>query len=83
MTVHFEPDNDEEIIYALRRARRALAALEIQRGSEDIERARKGAEHEVETALRLLGAPYVRPTARPVMPQEFLAAHEAFQPDTP
>lgn len=48
----------DQIVRALRRARMALGALELSRRSDDIERARKGAEHELETALALLGHPW-------------------------
>lgn len=82
MTDAYEPDDDEELIRALRRARRALGALETARESVDIERARKGAMHEIETALRLLGEPYRVETGRPALPPSgFLAAHEAFSED--
>jgi len=37
------------------RAWRALAALEMARTSEDVDRARHGAQHELETILRVLG----------------------------
>ena len=37
------------------RAWRALAALETARTSEDVDRARHGAQHELETVLRVLG----------------------------
>lgn len=45
---------------ALRRAHAVLSELNYSRRSEDIERARSGAEHEVETALALLGQPWQR-----------------------
>lgn len=40
---------------AAQRAWRALAALETARASEDVDRARHGAQHELETILRVLG----------------------------
>lgn len=41
---------------AAQRAWLALAALETARTSDDVERARHGAQHELETILRVLGA---------------------------
>lgn len=40
---------------AAQRAWLALAALETARTSEDVDRARHGAQHELETLLRILG----------------------------
>lgn len=45
---------------ALQRARAVLLQLETSRTSEDIERVRHGAMHEVEYALRILGFPFER-----------------------
>lgn len=46
---------------AVQRAWLALAALETARTSEDVDRARHGAQHELETALRVLGAAVPEP----------------------
>lgn len=46
---------------AVQRAWMALAALETARTSEDVDRARHGAQHELETALRVLGAAVPKP----------------------
>jgi hypothetical protein len=42
---------------ALRRATRVVKELNYRRGSDDIERARAGTEHELETAMQILGLP--------------------------
>lgn len=46
---------------AAQRAWLALAALETARTSEDVDRARHGAQHELETALRVLGFAVPKP----------------------
>lgn len=46
---------------AAQRAWLALAALEMARTSEDVDRARHGAQHELETALRVLGFAVPKP----------------------
>lgn len=43
------------VTHALIRARVAVGELNTSRTSEDIERIRKGVEHELETAFRVLG----------------------------
>jgi hypothetical protein len=50
---------------AVQRGWLALAALEMARTSEDVDRARHGAQHELETALRHLYAKVPDPPAAP------------------
>jgi hypothetical protein len=51
----------DAVTRAVYRARMAVGELNTSRRSEDIERARKGVEFELERALRLLGHPWTGP----------------------
>lgn len=48
-----------DAINAILRARTAVGELNTSRRSEDIERVRKGVEHELETALRAFGVEWM------------------------
>lgn len=48
-----------DAINAVLRARTAVGELNTSRTSEDIERVRKGVEHELETALRAFGVDWM------------------------
>lgn len=52
-------ENLETIAHALNRARELAGQLNISRGSEDLERVRKGVEHELETCMRVLGEEWI------------------------
>lgn len=54
-------ERDDAITRAVWRARTAVGELNVSRRSEDLERARKGVEFELEHALRLLGTPWTGP----------------------
>lgn len=47
-----------QVAAAVIRARRVVGELNTDRSSDAIERARKGVEHELESALRVLGVPW-------------------------
>lgn len=51
-------EREDAITRAVWRARTAVGELNASRRSEDLERARKGVEFELEHALRLLGTPW-------------------------
>lgn len=56
-----DPARMDAVTRAVWRARTAVGELNASRRSEDLERARKGVEFELEHALRILGTPWTGP----------------------